>query len=154
MSPAFPYHLDLPSSLAQRPDMISISLEIPIPLLVPICRVCGRRFTPVSACMLMPKASVNKDDLPTRDQNDVWFASQPFHVEGIPKAHGVDEAPHDDFRRGVYATNSAHAFAPLFRAKIVHQPIIPPGFLRQSPQVPLEPGYLWLWFPGRQPRHP
>ena len=62
----------------------------------------------------MPEAAVNKYDLATGTEDDVWLARQVLPVQPEAIAHPVQQPPNGQLRRGVSVLNRAHGPTALF----------------------------------------
>lgn len=61
--------------------------------------------------MLMPEATMHKDNCSAGGENYVRFAWQIFAVKTVTVAHTMNEAAYGHFRAGILAAYTPHVFA-------------------------------------------
>jgi hypothetical protein len=65
----------------------------------------------------MPKAAVNKNDLPAGDEYEIGLSRQSLAMERVTIPHGMSQTSDDHLRGRVLPADRAHTFAALFRSK-------------------------------------
>ena len=88
-----------------------ISSEFGNPILWPR----PRKSSFATLFVLVPKASMNEDDSPSRREDYIRLARQTFYVQPIAVAKAVNKFAHQHFWPSVSAADSPHVFrAPFF----------------------------------------
>lgn len=70
----------------------------------------------MATTMRVPKATMDKDDLPPRNEHDIRLAGEALDVERVAVAHGVNELSDSHFGGRVCSSDRSHALAALSRA--------------------------------------
>jgi len=112
--PAFPDHKDLPAYSLKRLHVPSVSVHIPLPLLLPEFRIRGGPDPPILTSVLVPETAMDKDYFPVARQYEIGRTRQGTLVQTESVSHTVDHPPHDELRFRILATNPRHAVSALF----------------------------------------
>jgi hypothetical protein len=65
--------------------------------------------------MFVPETAVNEDNSTILGEHKIGASGQRTSVKPIPEAHGKQSIPDQALRIRVFATNSGHAVAALYR---------------------------------------
>jgi hypothetical protein len=104
---AFPDSEDHPSSALESPFCCSITKPVAVELFLPKFAV-GSRMCSALAIVLMPKASVYKDDPSLGRKYEIRASRQGCSMQPEPVAHPMNHAPHDTLRLSIAAGNPRH----------------------------------------------
>ena len=87
---AFPNNEGHPSQVGECPKMDGVTGDVAGNFLCPVASVCFRLFVPGSAAVSMPEAPMDKNNLATRRENNVWRARQvsTMKAEAVSKSVG------------------------------------------------------------------
>ena len=97
------------SDLGRRPCAEACACgEVAGDLRFPVLGIGLWHATPPLAGVSVPEAAVNKYDLATGTENDVWFARQVLPVQPVAITHPVQQPPNGQLRLGVSVLNRAH----------------------------------------------
>ncbi len=94
--------------------MFPIALYIALELRQPVADVALRhvRYPARRNLMLMPKATMHKNDFSAAGEYQIRFAGQVFPVQTIAAAHAVNKLPHNHLRNHILASDMPHYFRP------------------------------------------
>ncbi len=106
-----PHHQNVPSKAAKHSLDALVAFSVAVQLFSPEFRTRGR-FCGVSAArMLVPEASVNKDDLSPSGENEIRFSRKVFSVKSEPIPQTVRQGS-DDYLRFGHSPGSCTPIAP------------------------------------------
>jgi hypothetical protein len=74
--------------------MGSVPGRVSFSFLVPVLRVRGGCNPSVTTAVFVPKASMDEDDFPSLDEDDIGFARKAAYMKRISIAHRVDYPPY------------------------------------------------------------
>ncbi len=105
---AFPNDQYVPSEIPETPLHPSIPANVVIEFRLPVLRPGLRTRRSLATGMAMPKASMNKDDLAPRGEDEVGRAGEVASVQTEAIAERVGQAADAHFRFRVLAANARH----------------------------------------------
>lgn len=116
---AFPDNQRLPSKRAQGTPHRAISLTVPRKLRQPVPPIRPGKPCDLASSVLMPKAPVNKDDLVSRGEHQIWLSWETSLVQPEPIPQAVNKRADRQLGRHALASYSAHVLAaPLWRQAV------------------------------------
>ena len=95
---AFPQCQYAPSKLAEFRRLFPMTLHVAGYLRLPVLGVPDRLPVAALTVMAVPEAAVDEDDLLATREHDVRRSGEVSPVELVAVSHGVQQAPHAEFR--------------------------------------------------------
>jgi hypothetical protein len=117
---ALPYDKRVPSKLFEFLPVLFVALHIPLQLWKPVLgsRIRDEGITAIR--MLVPEASVYKDDLTAFVKHDIRCSWQTSDVQPIPIPHPGEQPPDKKLWLGVLGSDTAHQKTSLDASQPVH----------------------------------
>jgi hypothetical protein len=75
---------------------------------------------PPFAIVLVPKATVDEDDLAARSKDKVWPAREVGDVQSVAVAEAMRQPSNQEFGLGIAAAHSGHNATANFRPHVIH----------------------------------
>lgn len=103
-----PDGLDGPTEVMQAGGHRGVADKVRVEFAVPVGGVRGWPGRPRATWMLMPKASVNEDDLASAMEYNVWSTREVPGVDFVSVTQGKQRATNSDLRLCAGAANRTH----------------------------------------------
>ncbi len=108
---AFPYHAHAPACFFQETDVGTVSFDVPVQFLVPVIHIRVGPIASSAACVPMPEAAVNEDDLALGRKHQIGMSRQLGRVKTIAISERKRRPPYRQFRAGVLRFHRSHGLA-------------------------------------------
>jgi len=118
---AFPDNECFPTEFRNKPKADCVAFFVLFQLWNPVALI--RFWNPCDPAsgirVLMPKASVNKNDFLAARKDDVWVTRETFAVEAVSVSGLEQQATNFELRRHAFTPNSPHVLAAAFRGEVI-----------------------------------
>ena len=115
----FPDHVHFPPKTSKPRAVRNIPLPIPPQLRLPIPAVGPRPVSSLTVRVLVPKTSVDEDNLPPAWKNHVRTTRQVVPVQAVSVSHVVNQTPNSHLGLHSLTQNRAHVGPPHVRVNSV-----------------------------------
>lgn len=117
---AFPQYKGLPPGISQGTERRAVSLYVSFELFDPV--FVPRDVGQCAALVDVPEASMHKNHLASRAENEIWLSGKFRFVHSVAISQRVNDAPDAKFRLSIRTANSTHYLRTFFLGEVIQVP--------------------------------